>query len=427
MTMLYGRRRVGKTRLLLENFKNRKFLYFFVARKSDSLLVRDFMEEITQKYKIDVYGTPGSSADILKILFKLGKKEQINVVFDEFQNYFYVDPNIFSEIQKIWGIEREDSRINMIFSGSSASLIKKIFLGKEEPLFGRSDYMVQLQPLKLKVLKEILNDYGRYTKDNLIDLYILSGGIPKYIDFFIESGAKNFADFIKAFIYENSPLLAEGRFSLMEEFGKKYSIYFAILQLISEGKTKRSELLSILNEVKEIGGYLDVLENRNLYLITKLKPFNKKSSRDIRYVMNDPFYQFWFRFIYKNISAVEAANFDYLKNVIIRDWPQYRGIMFENFIRTALKESLFFNRIGSYWDRKGLNEIDVVAINDEKKYVLLGECKLNQAKGSIEQLIAKSVVLGKEFESYRKIYKIFYPEMADTLLENPKKLLLNQV
>lgn len=424
MTMLFGRRRVGKTRLVLEYFKGRKFLYFFTARKSDSLLVRDFIEEIKQTYEVDIYGTPGNSADILKIVFQLGKKEQINVVFDEFQNYFYVNPTIFSELQKMWDIERENTKINLVFSGSSVSLIKKIFLGNEEPLFGRSDYTLHLQPLKLKVMKEILTDHNIYSEDNLIDLYIFSGGIPKYIDFFIESGAKSFAEFVEDFIFENSPLLEEGRFSLMEEFGKKYSTYFAILQLVSEGKTKRSELLSILNEVKEIGGYLDILENRNLHLITKRKPFNQKSSRNIKYVINDPFYQFWFRFIYKNISAVEAANFDYLKQIITRDWPQFRGVMFESFVKTALSESLLFNRIGSYWDRKGLNEIDVIAINENKKYVLLGECKLNRAKGSMEQLKAKSVVLEKEFASYRRIFKIFYPEMVDDLIESPGKLLL---
>lgn len=423
MTMLYGRRRVGKTRLVLEHFKGRDFLYFFVARKSDSLLARDFMEEITQKYDIEIFGTPSSSTDILKIIFQLGKKEQINVVFDEFQNYFYVNPVMFSEVQKIWGMERENTRINLIFSGSSVSLIKKIFLGKEEPLFGRSDYTLNLQPLQLKIMKEILTDHKIYSEDNLIDLYIYSGGIPKYIDSFIESEAKDFGEFVEAFIFENSPLLDEGRFSLMEEFGKKYSTYFAILQLISEGKTKRSELLSILQEVKEIGGYLDILENRNLHLITKLKPFDRKSSRDIRYVINDPFYQFWFRFIYKNISAVEAANFDYLKKIIIRDWPQFRGIMFERFVKTALSESLLFNRIGSYWDRKGLNEIDIIAVNDDKKYILIGECKLNKDKGNIEQLRAKAGVLDKEFESYRKIYRIFHPGMADELIEDPESLL----
>lgn len=425
MTLIYGRRRVGKTRLIRNHFEDKKFLYFFVAKKSDSLLARDFMEEIKQKFNIDIYGTPENSVDILKIILQLAKKEQINVIFDEFQNYEYVNRNIFSEIQKIWDmeIENENTRINLVFSGSSISLIKRIFLGEQEPLFGRLDYRLHLQPLKLKVLKEILSDHNRFTYDNLIDLYIFSGGIPKYIDFFIDSGAKTFNEFINGFIFENSPLLEEGKFSLMEEFGKKYGIYFAILQLISEGKTKRSEIMSILKEIKEIGGYLSVLENNNLKLIIKLKPFNQKRSRNIRYLIDDPFYQFWFRFIYKNISAVEALNFDYLKKIILRDWSIYRGVMFEKFIKEALKESLLFNRIGSYWDKNGLNEIDVVAINDDKKYILVGECKLNKAKGKINQLISTSAELERGFESYQKFYKLFYPEMIDELIENPQSFL----
>lgn len=426
MTLVYGRRRVGKTRLVRNHFKDRKFLYFFTAKKSDSLLARDFMEEINQKYIIDVYGTPGNSRDILKILVQLAKKEQVNVVFDEFQNYEYVNREIFSEIQKLWDteIENEDTRLNLVFSGSSVSLIKKIFLGEREPLFGRLDYRLHLQPLKIKVLKEILTDHNLCTYDNLIDLYIFSGGVPKYVEFFIDSGAKNFEEFINGFVFENSPLLEEGKFSLMEEFGKKYGTYFAILQLISEGKTKRSEIMSILKDVKEIGGYLNVMEDKNLKLILKHKPFNQESSRNLKYVIDDPFYQFWFRFIYKNISAVESANFDYLRKIILRDWPLYRGVMFEKFVRTALKESTLFNRIGSYWDRKGLNEIDVAAVNDDKKYILLGECKLNKAKASRNQLIAKSAELERGFATYQKIYKLFYPEMIDEIIENPEQFLL---
>lgn len=425
MTLLYGRRRVGKTRLTLEHFKNSKFLYFFVSRKSDSLLAREFTEEINEKYKPDIFGSPESSADIIKLLFRMGQKEQINVVFDEFQNYEYVNPTIFSTIQKIWGMERENTRVNLIFSGSSVSLLKKIFMGKAEPLFGRLDYRINLQPLKVNVLKEILTDHGRCTPDNLADLYIFTGGIPKYIDFFIESGAKSFEEFIHSFIFDNSPLMEEGRFSVMEEFGKKYGVYFAILQLLSEGKTKRSEIMSILKDVKEIGGYLNVLEDQNLTLISKNKPFNQKSNRNIKYNINDPFYQFWFRFIYKNTPVLEAGNFDYLKRLISRDWPVYRGRMFEVFTRTLLKESLLFNRIGSYWDKKGLNEIDVVAVNDDEKYILFGECKLNKMKVSIPQLKAKAVELEKDFAGYRKIYKSFHPEMIEELMESPEKYLLD--
>jgi uncharacterized protein len=142
--------------------------------------------------------------------------------------------------------ENQNTRLNLIFSGSSVSLIKKIFLGEREPLFGRSNYRVHLHPLNIKVIKDILTHHHRFTVDNLIDLFIFSGDVPKYIEFFIDSDAQHFNSFIHDFLFENSPLLEEGKFALMEEFGKKYGTYFAILQLISEGKTKRSEIMSIL-------------------------------------------------------------------------------------------------------------------------------------------------------------------------------------
>ena len=99
--------------------------------------------------------------------------------------------------------------------------------------------------------------------------------------------------------------------------------------------------------------------------------------------------------------------------------------MFETFIKEALKESLLFNRIGSYWDKNRVNEVDVVAINDDKKYILMGECKLNKDKEKINQLMAKCNELEKEFKSYQKIYKLFYPEMIDQIIDDPQRFLLD--
>ena len=119
------------------------------------------------------------------------------------------------------------------------------------------------------------------------------------------------------------------------------------------------------------------------------------SSKNIRYEIADPFLRFWFRFIYKNRSAIEINNLDYIKNIIDRDYTTHAGHELEYLIKQILIESKKFNRIGSFWDRKGHNEIDVIAINDANKTALFLEAKL-QSKNYSEQSLLSKVTFATE-------------------------------
>jgi hypothetical protein len=153
-----------------------------------------------------------------------------------------------------------------------------------------------------------------------------------------------------------------------------------------------------------VGGYLDRLEN-DFSIIKKIKPiFAKSGSRQIKYEIADNFLSFWFRFIYKNRSAVEIGNFQYVEELVRRDYSTFTGKMLERYFIEKLKLSMQYSEIGTFWDKKNQNEIDIVAINEIEKRVLFAEVKLNKAKINLNELREKSQVLDDYLTGYSKEY-----------------------
>lgn len=155
------------------------------------------------------------------------------------------------------------------------------------------------------------------------------------------------------------------------------------------------------------GGYLDRLE-KDYGLIQRVRPILAKSnSRSVKYFIKDNFLRFWFRFIYKNQSAVEIGNLEYTKELVKRDLPTFSGYTLEKFFRQNLAESKQYNNIGVYWESKNLNEIDIVAINDKEKKVLIAEVKRDINKVNLQELEEKSAKIKENLQKYTFEYKAF--------------------
>jgi AAA+ ATPase superfamily predicted ATPase len=174
--------------------------------------------------------------------------------------------------------------------------------------------------------------------------------------------------------------------------------YFSILELIAAGKTARTEIESLL-EV-DIGGYLDRLENR-FDLVSKHKPVNAKpNSRTQKYRIRDNFLSFWFRFIYRNRSAIETGNYRYIRELIHRDYRAYCGVLLEKCFQELVAGTGDYNRIGNYWERGNENEIDLVAVNDMKRKLLLADIKLSPAKLNLTLLKSKATSLLQSYPGH---------------------------
>ena len=406
-TVVTGRRRIGKTSLVWKAYENEPILYFFVARKAESDLCEDYQLEIENKLGIPTMGRAGHFTDIFEFLMKLSIDRPITLFIDEFQEFFRVNKSVYSDMQRIWDIYSNKAHINLIVCGSIYSMMTKIFKDKKEPLYNRQTRFMTVRPFTPTVLTEILTKYNPdYTAEDLLALYSFTGGVAKYVQLLVDAGATTKGKMLNQIVKADSIFLGEGKAILIEEFGKDYGVYFSILSAIARGKTSRSEIESVVG--REIGGYLTKLENEYEVIAKKQPLFEKSSTKNVRYAIEDNFFTFWFRFIYKYSYMLEIDNYESLKTIINRDYETFSGLMLERYFRRVLIERQDYTRIGGWWDRKGENEIDIVAENELNNEATFFEVKRKAANIDIEVLKQKAAAFLRatgEFKGYDISYK----------------------
>lgn len=373
MTVLMGRRRIGKTELSIR-CGDETVLYFFVGKKAEALLCQDYVREIREKLNVPILGTPNTFSEVFKFVMQLSESRPFTLVIDEFQNFLKVNTTIFSDIQRDWDLHKSKSRLNLIISGSVFTLMKKIFEDYEEPLFGRAHEKMTLQPFTTDVLKQILADFNpEYTSEDLLALYSITGGVPWYVSLLLDKGHTHRDEMLAALTEENSPFINEGRNILIEEFGTDYVTYFSILTCIASGLKTRGEIENELGN-SNIGPYLVKLEDYYKIINKSLPLYAKENSKKVRYALSDCFLTFWFRFFYKYQALVENKALKALGDIIKRDYSSVSGFMMERwFVQKFQEQGRYI--VGKWWDRRGDNEIDLIVVDPIAKEAWIYELK----------------------------------------------------
>ena len=392
--VMMGRRRIGKTTLLTHAFKGTSYAYLFVSRDSEAMLCRKFQNSLEEQIGLHIYGTVTRFRDLFEMIMQESQKRHFTLIIDEFQELFRINASTFSDIQDIWDRYHETSKINLIACGSIHSLMKRIFEDRSEPLYGRPTSKMTIHPFTTTVLKQILYDANpNYTPDDLLCLYMLTGGVAKYIELLIDGGYTTKEKMLDAVCRQDSYFLSEGRDLLVNEFQGEYGNYFSILQLIASGLTRRSEIDGALQ--KDSGTFLKKLDE-DYEMISKLQPLlAKNGSKTSKYEIHDHFLRFWFRFVYPYQSLVERNQLDMLRKYIGEQYTQFSGRSLERYFQDKLFETGRYTDIGNWWDRSGKNEIDIVAINAFDHSGLIAEVKRNPDRINMHSLHEKAEALPK--------------------------------
>lgn len=392
-TVLTGRRRIGKTLLIKKSCGSTPTVYLFVSRSNEAALCRSYTDEIRTALNIFVPEGVNTFADIFQFLMDTGTRMKFNLVIDEFQEFFFINPEIYSKMQNIWDEYRLKSNVNLVVSGSVYTLITKIFKDEKEPLFDRADRILNLMPFTTSVLKEILIEYaGHYSNEELLALYTFTGGIPKYVEMIINNGDYSIPGMINFMVAQDSPFLTEGKNLLIQEFGKQYGNYFSILTFIANGNTTIPEMESMMGNIT-LSGQMKRLEE-DYEIIRKTRPiFSKDTTKNVRYEISDMFLRFWFRYFIKYQKLIELQNYKVLSEIIINDFPTYSGETLEMYFRQKMIESQEFIDIGSWWAGKNhsdQNEIDIIDIYSDSKRALVAEVK-RQRKNFKPELLQQKI------------------------------------
>jgi AAA+ ATPase superfamily predicted ATPase len=421
--VITGRRRIGKTRLAIESAKSADYLYFFTKKKRITEILSEWSEEVKKKFGEIFYGNFPNIEEFLKFLLDFSAKKPLVIIFDEVQNLLLSHPAAFGTFQKVYDLYKEKSHALLIFLGSSFSLMTKIFKNTKEPLFGRASDIMTISYLPLIAQEEILKDAGLFSGENLLHLFSIFDGIPKYIEELVDIGHKEFKVNLKFLLTGREFLWDEGENLLKEEFGKEYSSYYSIMSAISKGRRKLNDIEQFTG-IKEAGVYLKNLEE-TYKMISRRLPVTAGSAkeRDGRYYMRDNFLEFWFRFVETRRNLKEIARTEEAFVEIWEQLPVYEGRKLEDMtMRKMIEENpldVHFTRAGRYWDRKGTVDMDAVFIDDRDHKVYFFEAKINRQKirrQQLDDLKAKALTI-PEFKNHEIIPGISYIDESGLKIE----------
>jgi len=399
-TVVTGRRRVGKTQLIKHALEDRPYLYFYVARKTEKDLCTGFAQQMREVLGTATVGEPNRFEDLFRAIVEESKRTPVTLVIDEFQDFYRVNPSVFSAMAGIWDDAEKTAKLNLIVCGSVNRLMTRIFKDRSEPLYGRNTGLMHVEPFRVSVLKEILATYKpRYTSDDLLSLWTLTGGVARYVELLMDDRATSRKAMIKTVFSVDSPFFDEGMSILVQEFGKEYGTYFSILSAIASGHTEYSQ---IKNEVgAEVGSFLAKLETDYGLVKRKLPLMAAAKQKQSVYEIDDCFFRFWFRFVWKNAYLRELQRFDVLQDMATRDFDVFSGYALERYFHWKFLEEKRYTRMDAWWDRKGENEIDLVGEDAVGNSLDFCEIKREAGRIDLEALAEKSKAFFEKHPSLR--------------------------
>ena len=409
-TVVTGRRRVGKTEVIKQALNDGRddFAYLLITKQAEKTLCRDIQRDLESTIggRVTIHGQCDRVIDIVRELFAEAEREPLTVVIDELQEMDKINPSFFGALQGLWDEYHNRSHLNLVVSGSVNRLMNKIFFSYGEPLYGRNTGHLKLAPFPVKVLKEIFADFKPdYTKEDLLALWAFTGGVARYVELLMTAGAFTRTEMIKAIFGRLTAFLEEGKIVLLEEFGADYSTYFSILSSIAAGHTKFAEIANDLGV--EVGAYLANL-NEKYELISRVRPYlDKEKSKNSVYRIEDCFFRFWFRFVFKYQSMITLNRHEQLQELVGREFSAFCGYALERYFHWMMVCESTCTDMGGWWDRKGENEIDLICEDELKGKIDFYEVKMDESRFDRKALESKAEAFFEKHPEKRGLSRSF--------------------
>ena len=402
-TVIYGRRRIGKTALIYEYVKDKPLLFIYATEANFLIQLENIKPQLlkllNKPYLKDI--KLESFTQLFELLNEYDFKQKLVLVIDEYQNLCKIDKAFSSELQRLWDMQLQHQNIHLILSGSVISMMHSEILDYTAPLYGRRTTNIHLKQLAFKYIRAFLPSISR---EDEMSIFASFGTVPKYLELYDES--RSFMDNIRHNILnKNAFLYSEGNFLLKQELSD-VSTYFSILETISKGSTKIGDIASRLQVPStHITRYLAKLIDLDILLkeipITESNPLKSKMGR---YKFKDRFLNFWFYYVYKNYNQLEINQIDSVVDEIEMNFnDRFVSFAFEDFVA----EDILYNpskyidfipkKIGRWWNKN--EEIDLVVMDE--KHICFIECKWQNSvnKERVKhQLIKKSRLVKHDLE-----------------------------
>ena len=412
LVILYGRRRVGKTTLISEFIKNKNALFFLASEESEVQNRNAFKEKAAAFIKSDLLMDASVSSwdTIFKAIMDTSFDTKPVIVIDEFQYIGKSNPAFPSVFQRIWEEILKNKSVMVILCGSLISMMESQTLNYDSPLYGRRTAQIKLKQIPFRYYKQF---FPGKDENALVEMYSVTGGVPKYIELFSESD--NIYEAIEQSILNPSGYLYDEPYFLLQQEVSEIGSYFSLIKAIAAGNSKLSAISTVLEtKATSLTKYLKTLID--LDILEREVPVteeNPEKSKKGLYKIKDNYLRFWFAFVYPNMSFIESGNGEIVLSKIRKGLiSNHTAFVYEDVCREKMwqlnaeeKWDFHFSKLGRYWDNQ--TEIDIAAIDPEGKNLILGECKYWSEPVGINILTALEEK-GKTVEWNRQSRNTFY-------------------
>jgi hypothetical protein len=382
--LVYGRRRVGKTTLILHwaQQTGRPVIYWVATRDTPAQVRLGFTQALW------AWAYPGSQAvprfdtwsEVFETAAQLIGDQPVILIMDEFSYATESDPALPSNLQAAWDHLFKDRNATIVLAGSHIGMMVEL-MGYHAPLYGRFTAQLPVDPLPFPALRDFL---PRYPAVERVAVYAVTGGIPAYLERFdsTESIGSNIQRLFmrRTGMFRSEPFLLVG-----DVIRRETQTYEAVLKAVASGRSTPQEIGSMLGVTSSyLSPYLKQLETLRLIdrrLPATVPPDRRGTSRSSRYHLADPYLRFYFRFIAPNLGLVEQELTRLLWERMSEQFRAFVGeTAFEELCRSWTLAQARAGRlpfvpdiVGSHWAQDV--QVDVVALNWREQAILLGECK----------------------------------------------------
>ena len=408
MTVIYGRRRIGKSRLITEFIKGKKASYYVASKTSIEDNVKKWSSQVISDLAPNMEGL---SVDNLEAFFNfvgnLADKEKIIIVLDEIPYIAEADESFLSRFQVAVDTIFASKNIYLIICGSAVSFMEKEILNEKSPLFGRRTNQIFLKPFNYMESAEFV---PKYNAEEKAIVYGVTGGVAKYLKLFDDKLSLD-ENLIRNFFTTSGYLYEEPMNLLTQEF-RSVNTYNTVIEVCAGGANKVTEIADKAHITTATLSY--VLKSLGAVgIISKITPVTgKDNSRQSVYEVTDSMYRFWYSFVPGAIAAIEMNRGEvYYKKYVKDKIHSFMGKVFEDMCRYyTLSQGLdgklncLVANVGGWWGPGHDHmptDIDVVGIDDANKKAVLGECKFKNEvidKEVYEALMDRRGLIDKSYE-----------------------------
>lgn len=379
--VIYGRRRLGKSTLIRQVLTEKDVYY--MAEKNECAVQMALLQNAIAGIYPAFTGMTFDSWESLLLNFNQQCEYGMTLVLDEFPYLVKTTKSLPSTLQKL--VDSKNLRFNLIICGSSQRMMQRMVLDASEPLYGRADERMVLNPIAINYWKE---EFG-LTAEQVIQEYSVWGGVPRYWE--LREHEESFDEALQQLVLDSNGVLYDEPASLfMDEEGNS-QLFASIMTALGNGFSQFSNLASAVGKkTTELSTPLKHLAE--MAYIVKEVPFGESESKTKKtlYRIADPFMEFYYKFIAPNKSLLAIGRTERVKSMIEARINEHAGLLWERLCRTAVSGNSLYGhdwKVAGRWWGKVLDEegkpvqmeFDVVAESMDRKYLLVGECKWKKA------------------------------------------------